>query len=210
MSIIPRRGVCLVVSAPSGAGKTSLTRALLEQEPEARLSVSVTTRDPRPGETEGVHYHFITPTRHAEMRAQGELLEWAEVFGHFYGSPRAPVEAALAAGRDVVFDIDWQGYRQLRDALPADVVGLFILPPSRAELERRLRGRGTDSAAVIAKRMDKAVAEMSHAGEFDALVVNDDFATALAECRAVLHAARLATPRQTGLAGFLASLADNA
>jgi guanylate kinase len=199
--------VCLVVSAPSGAGKTTLTRRLLECEPRAQLSISVTTRAARPGEQEGVHYFFRTREQFAAMRAGGKLLEWAEVFGNCYGSPRAPVEAALAAGRDVVFDVDWQGHRQIRAALPDDVVGLFILPPSRAVLERRLRGRGTDAAEVIARRMDQAVAEMSHAGEFDAVVVNDDLETALAECRAVLQAARLATPRLTGLAAFLSGMA---
>lgn len=204
---LSRRGVCLVVSAPSGAGKTTLTRRLLASEPQAQLSISVTTRAPRPGEQEGVHYFFRTPEQFAAMRAGGELLESAEVFGHFYASPRAPVEAALAAGRDVVFDVDWQGHRQIRAALPGDVVGVFILPPSREVLEQRLRGRGTDSDAVIARRMAEAVAEMSHAGEFDSVIVNDEIETAWAECRAVLQAARLATPRLTGLAAFLSGMA---
>jgi guanylate kinase len=200
---LARRGLCLVLSAPSGAGKTSLTRRLLKLEPELTLSISVTTRAPRPGEVDGVHYHFIVQDRYDAMVAEGALLEGAGVFGKSYGSPRAPVEAALAVGRDVVFDIDWQGHRQVRAALPGDVVGLFILPPSRAELERRLRARGQDSDAVIERRMAEARAEMSHAPEFDHVLVNDDFETALRETRAVLTAARLARPRLLGLAGFL-------
>ncbi len=201
-----RRGLCLVIAAPSGAGKTSLTRRLLEVEPGLTLSVSVTTRAPRPGEQDGVHYHFIAQPEYDAMVRDGALLEWAGVFGRSYGSPRAPVEAALAAGRDVVFDIDWQGHRQMQAALPGDVVGLFILPPSRAELERRLRGRGTDSDETIAKRMAQAWDEISHAAEFDHVLVNDDFDAALAGIRAVLQAARCARPRLTGLDAFLATL----
>lgn len=201
-----RRGLCLVIAAPSGAGKTSLTRRLLELEPGAALSVSVTTRAPRPGEQDGVHYHFIAQPEYDAMVRDGALLEWAGVFGKSYGTPRAPVEAALAAGRDVVFDIDWQGHRQMRAALPGDVVGLFILPPSRAELERRLRGRGTDSEETVAKRMAHAWDEISHAAEFDHVLVNDDFDAALAGVRAVLAAARLARARLTGLDAFLATL----
>jgi guanylate kinase len=184
-----------VIAAPSGAGKTSLTRALLESEPKLHLSISVTTRPPRAGEQDVVHYHFIDETRFETMRRQGGLLESAGVFGRFYGSPRAPVEAVLAAGEDMAFDIDWQGFRQLRAALPGDVVGLFILPPSLDALEARLRLRG-DDAAEIARRMARAGDEIAHAGEFDYVLVNDDFAHALAGTRAVLHAARLATSRQ--------------
>ncbi len=201
-----RRGLCLVIAAPSGAGKTSLTRRLLELEPGVALSVSVTTRAPRPGEQDGVHYHFIAQPEYDAMVRDGALLEWAGVFGKSYGTPRAPVEAALAAGRDVVFDIDWQGHRQMRAAMPDDVVGLFILPPSRAELERRLRGRGTDSEEAVAKRMAHAWDEISHAAEFDHVLVNDDFDAALAGVRAVLAAARLARARLTGLDAFLATL----
>lgn len=186
----PRRGLCLVLSAPSGAGKTTLTRRLLELEPNVSLSVSVTTRAPRPGETDGVHYHFIAQGEYDAMLRDGALLEGAGVFGKSYGTPRAPVLAALDAGRDVAFDIDWQGFRQLRTALPQDVVGLFIMPPSLAELERRLRARATDTDAVIAGRMAEAEAEMSHASEFDHVIVNDDFDRAVAETRAVLAAAR--------------------
>ena len=185
-----RRGVCLVLSAPSGAGKTSITRRLLELEPELWLSVSVTTRAARPGEVEGVHYHFRDQAEFDAMVRDGALLEYAGVFGKSYGTPRGPVEAVLAAGRDVVFDIDWQGHRQMRAALPKDVVGVFILPPSAEELEWRLRGRGQDSEAVIARRMAEAQSEMSHAPEFDHVLINEDFEAAVAATRAVLHAAR--------------------
>ena len=154
MSGIARRGVCLVLAAPSGAGKTAIADALLAREPDLRRSVSVTTRAPRPGEADGVHYHFRDQAAFDRMVAAGELLEWARVLGrHCYGTPRAPVEQALAAGHDMVFDIDWQGHRQLRAALPGDVVGVFILPPTLAALEGRLRGRSGDDAAEIARRM---------------------------------------------------------
>jgi guanylate kinase len=206
MSTLVRRGVCLVISAPSGAGKTSLTRALLAAEPGLALSVSATTRPPRSGEQEGKHYFFRTPAQFAAMIGAGEMLEWAEVFGHRYATPRAPVEAALAAGRDVAFDIDWQGHRQLRTALPGDVVGLFILPPSLAVLESRLRGRGTDNKQEIARRMQAARDEIAHAPEFDHVLVNADFDRALAGCRAVLNAARSATHRLNGLPDFIAGL----
>jgi guanylate kinase len=202
MSMI-RRGVCLVIAAPSGAGKSTITRRLLDSEAGLSLSVSVTTRGPRAGEVDGVHYHFIGQERYDAMVAAGELLEWAGVFGKSYGTPRGPVEAELSAGRDVVFDIDWQGHRQMRDALPEDVVGVFVLPPSLAELERRLRGRGTDTEAVIAGRMAAARAEMSHAPEFDHVLVNEVLDVAVEQARAVLVAARLRVKRQVGLAAFL-------
>jgi len=203
-----RRGLCLVIAAPSGAGKSSITRALLATDERLALSVSVTTRLPRPGEQDGVHYFFRTAAEFDAMAEADELLEYARVFGRGYGSPRAPVERALAEGRDVVFDIDWQGHRQLRAALPDDVVGLFILPPSLAELEARLRARGSDNAAEINRRMAAAQDEMSHAGEFDHVLVNRDFDTAVAAARAVLLAARLETHRQIGLPGFLARLRE--
>jgi guanylate kinase len=193
-----------VLAAPSGAGKSSITRALLEQEPNLALSVSVTTRAPRPGEHEGIHYFFRTPEQFDTMAADGTLLEWARVFGRGYGTPRAPVEAALAAGHDVIFDIDWQGHRQLRAALPGDVVGVFVLPPSLPVLRKRLELRGGDNAAEIERRMAAAEAEISHASEFDCVVVNHAFAAAVADVRAVLHAARLATARQDWLEGFMA------
>ena len=207
MSPIARRGVCLVLSAPSGAGKSAIADALLASEPDLALSVSVTTRAPRPGEVDGVHYRFTDQTTFDRMVAAGELLEWARVLGrHCYGTPRAPVEQALTAGRDVVFDIDWQGHRQLRTALPADAVGVFILPPSLAALEKRLRARAGEDAAEIARRMRRALDEIAHWQEFDHVVVNEDFAQAVAAVRAVLHAARLATARQTGLPEFVRRL----
>jgi guanylate kinase len=206
MTAIPRRGVCLVIAAPSGAGKTALARALLAHEPGLGVSVSVTTRPPRPGERDGTDYHFRDQTAFDAMVADGALLEWARVFDRCYGTPRAPVEQALAAGADMVFDIDWQGYRQLRAALPGDVAGVFVLPPSLEALEARLRGRGGDDAAEIARRMAKARAEIGHWAEFDHVVVNDDFDAAFAAVRAVLHAARLATARQAGLGAFVAAL----
>jgi guanylate kinase len=192
-----RRGLCLVLAAPSGAGKTSLSRALLAEDSALSLSVSVTTRPPRPGEVEGKHYFFTGQTEFEAMAAAGKLLEYATVFGKSYGTPRAPVEAALADARDVLFDIDWQGFRQLRAALVGDVVGVFIRAPSLAALRARLAARG-DSDAEIARRMAHAEAELSHASEFDFLVENADFDTALADLRAILRASRLASFRQTG------------
>ncbi len=203
---IPRRGVCLVISAPSGAGKSTITRRLLAAEPALSLSVSATTRAPRPGEAEGTHYLFRSPGAFAAMVAAGELLEWAEVFGRRYGTPRAPVAAALDAGRDVVFDIDWQGWRQVREAIPGDTVGVFVLPPSLHALRSRLAGRGSDEPAEIARRMAAARAEIAHWREFDHVVVNAELDRAVAEIRAVLHAARSATARQPGLAEFVAGL----
>ncbi|MBV9757498.1 MAG: guanylate kinase [Alphaproteobacteria bacterium] len=197
-----RRGVGLVLSAPSGAGKTSIARALCAGDPQAMLSISATTRAPRRGEQDGVAYHFRPEAEFAAMRARGELLEWAEVFGRHYGTPRAPVEQALAAGRDVVFDIDWQGFRQLRAALPGDIAGVFVLPPSLAELEARLLARG-DDAAAIARRMAAARAEAAHAPEFDYVVVNAELAQAIADVHAILRAARLATTRQGWLRTYL-------
>jgi guanylate kinase len=204
---LPRRGLCLVLAAPSGGGKSSIARALLEAEaPVLSLSVSATTRPARPGEEEGVHYFFRTTEQFEAMVGAGELLEHATVHGRRYGTPRAPVEAALAAGRDVLFDIDWQGHRQLRERLPDDVVGVFLLPPSLAELERRLRGRGTDGEAEIARRMRAAREEIAHWAEFDHVLVNSDFDRSVAEVRAILHAARSARVRQPGLAEFVAAL----
>ncbi|MCE0744885.1 guanylate kinase [Acetobacter sicerae] len=204
-SPITRRGVCLVISAPSGAGKSTIANALRAADPRVKHSVSITTRAPRPGETDGVHYHFRSMEQFKEMAAQGELLEWASVFGRGYGTPRAPVEAALSAGQDMVFDIDWQGHRQIRAALPDDVVSLFVLPPSLAELERRLTGRASDAPEEIRKRMDAALDEISHWEEFDHVIVNAELDRAIAETQAVLNAARLRTTRQTGLADFVAS-----
>ena len=197
-----------MLAAPSGAGKSAITRALLAADPGLKLSISVTTRKPRPYEQEGVHYFFCEQDRFDRLVAQNQMLEWAGVFGRSYGSPRAPVEQALAAGRDVVFDIDWQGYHQVRHALPGDVVGLFIMPPSLIELEARLRARASDSEAEIVRRMATATAEISHVREFDYVLVNHDLATAVSETQAVLTAARLAMSRQTGLDRFTQHLAS--
>jgi guanylate kinase len=202
----PRRGLCLVLAAAPGGGKTSVSRALLETEAELRLSVSATTRAPRPGEQEGVHYYFRSPEHFAASAAAGEFLEHASFLGRSYGTPRAPVEAALAAGQDVLFDIEWQGHRQLKAALPEDVVGIFLLPPSLAELERRLRGRGQDGEEEIARRMAAARTEMEHWDEFDHVLVNEDFACTVAAARAILHAARTHRTRQPWLAGFVTGL----
>ena len=209
MTRIARRGLCLVLSAPSGAGKTAITRALLDTEPRLRMSVSVTTRDPRPGEADGVHYHFLSEPAFAEAQRQGQLLEWARVLGgtHAYGTPRQPVEQALADGDDVAFDIDWQGHRQLRARIRSDVVGIFILPPSLRVLEERLRSRAGDAEAEIERRMRMAQAEISHWSDFDHVVVNDDLDETIASVRSILHAARLATARQVGLERFVEALA---
>jgi guanylate kinase len=204
---IARRGLCLVLCAPSGGGKGAITEALLAREPGLHRSVSVTTRPPRPGEVDGVHYHFITEDAFSAAERNGELLEWALVLRgtHGYGTPRAPVEAALAAGEDMVFDIDWQGFRSMRDRLPRDVLGVFILPPGLDVLEQRLRARG-DDAAEIDRRMREAREEMSHWREFDFVVVNDQLDRAVEEVAWILRAARLATERQVGLAGFVAGM----
>ncbi len=201
-----RKGCCLVLAAAPGGGKTSISRALLELEPELRLSVSATTRAPRPGEREGEHYFFRTPEQFAAGVAAGEFLEHASFLGRSYGTPRAPVEAALAAGQDVLFDIEWQGHRLLKSAMPEDVVGIFLLPPSLAELERRLRGRGQDAEEEIARRMAASREEMRHWDEFDHVLVNDDFAATVAAARAVLHAARTRRSRLPWLPGFVAGL----
>ncbi len=191
-----RRGLCLVIAAPSGGGKSTIANALRASDQDLAHSISVTTRAPRPGEVDGVHYFFRDEAEFGRMAAAAELVEWAHVFGRSYGTPRAPVEAALAGGRDMVFDIDWQGHRQLRAALPGDVVGVFILPPSLDVLENRLRGRGQDGEAEIRRRMDAAFDECSHWDEFDHVVVNENLDRAIAETRAVLQAARTSAGRQ--------------
>src|SRR3989441_12669889 len=183
---IARRGLMLVLSSPSGAGKTTLSRRLLEADPAVELSVSVTTRKQRPGEVDGRDYLFIDAARFDAMVKQGELLEWAQVFGHRYGTPRAPVEAALARGRDVLFDIDWQGTQQLREKASRDLVSVFVLPPSIADLERRLRSRAQDSEEVIHARMAKAADEMSHWAEYDYVVINTDIEHAFDEVCSIL------------------------
>ena len=208
MTEIVRRGVCLVLSAPSGAGKTAIADALLATEPDLERSISVTTRERRPQETEGVHYHFMTEDGFQQALRDDALLEWARVLQgtHAYGTPRAPVEKALAAGHDVVFDIDWQGHRQLRQKLPADVVSVFVLPPNLAALRSRLIGRAGDRGAEIERRMRVATEEIRHWVEFDHVVINEDLSVATEAVRAVLHGARCATVRLTGLAGFVAGL----
>ena len=203
---IARRGLMLVLSSPSGAGKTTLSRKLLAADPAVELSVSVTTRKQRPGEVDGQDYHFIDAARFDAMLKQGELLESAQVFGHRYGTPRAPVAAALARGRDVLFDIDWQGTQQLREKAAGDLVSIFVLPPSIPDLERRLRARAQDSDEVIHARMARAADEMSHWAEYDYVVINIDIERAFSDVRAILAAERLKRERQTGLSAFVRGL----
>jgi guanylate kinase len=200
------RGLMLVLSSPSGAGKTTLTRLLLESDPKVRMSVSATTRPRRPNEVEGRDYFFKSEAEFAAMVERGEFLEHAVVFANSYGTPKAPVFAALAAGRDVLFDIDWQGTQQLKQQARDDVVGIFVLPPSRAELERRLKSRAADPPEVIAKRMAKADGEISHWAEYDYVVVNDEVALAEAKVATILRAERLKRMRQPGLPGFVETL----
>jgi len=206
---IARRGLMFVLSSPSGAGKTTLSRMLLRADRNVELSVSVTTRARRRGEVDGRDYHFIDASRFEAMVKSGELLEWAEVFGHRYGTPRRPVERALQGGRDVLFDIDWQGTQQLRERARDDLVSVFILPPSVKELERRLERRAQDSKAIIGSRMAKAAGEMSHWPEYDYVIVNTDKDRAFAEVRAILAAERLKRERQVGLSQFVRALQAN-
>jgi guanylate kinase len=205
---IARRGVCLVLSAPSGAGKTAIADALLASEPALERSISVTTRARRPQEVDGVHYHFLTEDGFQQALQDDSILEWARVLQgtHAYGTPRAPVEKALAAGRDMVFDIDWQGHRQLRAKLPADVVSVFVLPPHLAALRSRLVGRAGDVGEEIDRRMRVATEEIRHWVEFDHVVVNEDLAVATEIVRGVLHGARSTTGRLTGLPAFVEGL----
>ena len=202
-----RRGVCLVLSSPSGGGKTAIARRLVASEENLVLSVSMTTRAPRVGERDGVDYLFRAQADFDVIADAGGFLEWANVFARSYGTPRAPVDTALPAGRDQIFDIDWQGHRSLRAALPGDVMSVFIMPPSLRALEDRLRKRG-DGEAAVASRMVRARDEISHWAEFDHVVVNEDFDAAVEQVRAILRAARLVTARQHGLADFVARLDD--
>jgi guanylate kinase len=193
----------LVLSSPSGAGKTSIARALLKSDPNLVLSVSATTRPPRPGEADGVDYYFVPVAQFEKMKAAAEFLENARVFDNFYGTPRVHVEKQLSVGRDVLFDIDWQGTQQLRENARDDLVSIFILPPSLAELERRLRGRAQDPEEVVRKRMARAADEMSHWPEYDYIVVNRDIDQSIAEVRTILAAERLKRARQIGLGDFV-------
>ena len=203
---IARRGLMLVLSSPSGAGKTTLARRLLAEDKGVMLSVSVTTRKMRPGEKDGHDYHFIDRRRFDAMVEKNELLEWAEVFDNYYGTPAKPVMDALVAGRDVLFDIDWQGTQQLRDQARNDMASVFVLPPSIPELERRLHTRAQDDYETIHRRMAKAADEMSHWAEYDYVVINRDFAQAFAEVKAILAAERLKRARQPGLYDFVRGL----
>jgi len=202
-----RRGLLLILSSPSGAGKSTLARRLMDWDPSLRFSVSATTRAPRPGEADGREYYFKTRDAFESMVAAGEMLEHAEVFGNFYGSPKGPVETAMTEGRDTLFDIDWQGGQQIRNSsLGRDVVSVFVLPPSIAELERRLRGRAQDSDEVIAGRMAKSQSEISHWAEYDYVIVNNDIDIAFNDLLTILQAERMRRDRQPGMAEFVRGL----
>jgi len=203
---IHRRGLMLVLSSPSGAGKTTLSRRLLESDGEITMSVSATTRKPRPGEENGKDYHFLTTEDFGVMRNKGEFLEHAKVFDNYYGTPKGPVEEALSAGRDVMFDIDWQGTQQLEESASNDLVKVFILPPSGHELEKRLNTRAQDPPDVVAGRMAKASDEISHYAEYDYIIVNDDVEKALKELTAILVAERVRRERRVGLRTFVQQL----
>jgi len=194
-----RRGLLIVLSSPSGAGKSTISRMLLDADADVTMSISATTRPKRPGEVDGRDYAFVDDGEFDRMIAEGEFVEWAPVFGHRYGTPKAPVKAALKDGRDILFDIDWQGTQQLHSAMGEDLVRIFILPPSMEELERRLRNRGTDSEAVISDRMQRAASEISHWAEYDYVLVNRDMDECLAEVRKIVAAERLKRARQVGL-----------
>lgn len=201
-----RRGLLIVLSSPSGAGKSTISRMLLDADGEVTMSVSATTRPRRPGETDGIDYHFVDDAEFDAMIAKGEFVEWAHVFGYRYGTPKAPVKQALRAGRDILFDIDWQGARQLEPDFGEHLVTIFLLPPSMAELEHRLRTRGTDSAEVIADRMRRAADEIDHWAEYDYVLVNQDMDACLAQVRAIVTAERSKRVRQTGLVEFVREL----
>ena len=207
-SAVQRRGLMLVLSSPSGAGKTTLSRQLLDNDKQIQLSVSCTTRQKRPGERDGVDYRFVDTATFRGMIERKQFLEYAEVFGNYYGTPKAPVDEALAAGRDVLFDIDWQGTQQLRDKGRADLVTVFILPPSTRDLEKRLLTRAQDPKEIVAQRMAKAADEMSHWPEYDYVVVNSDIGTSLTNLKAILTAERLKRERQVGMSVFVKGLRE--
>ena len=203
-----RRGLMIVLSSPSGAGKTTMTRRLLAQDPNIAMSVSVTTRAPRPGERDGEDYFFVSKEEFNRLEAEGQLLEHARVFDNYYGTPRAPVEEALSHGKDIVFDIDWQGAQQLTEAAADDLVKIFILPPDMRELEKRLRTRAQDSDDVIAKRMSKSEAEISHWAEYDYVLVNENIDRAMGELLSIVTAERMRRRRQPWLSGFVKGLVE--
>ena len=205
---IQRRGLMLVLSSPSGAGKTTLSRQLLDNDKQIQLSVSATTRARRASEKDGVDYRFVDTATFNGMMQRGEFLEHARVFDHYYGTPREPVEAALKAGRDVLFDIDWQGTQQLQEKGRDDLVTVFILPPSTRDLEKRLKTRAQDSPDIVAQRMAKAADEMSHYAEYDYTIINRDIATSLMELKSILTAERLKRERQLGLVDFVKALRE--
>lgn len=203
---IDRRGVMLVLSSPSGAGKSSIAKQILDKNSEIELSVSVTTREQRPSEIDGTHYHFIDQKRFTVMRDRGELLEWAEVHGNFYGTPRDPVEDALSNGRDVLFDIDWQGTKQLNEKMPEDLVRIFVLPPSIAELKSRLERRAEDTADVIAKRLANSALEMEQWSEYDYVIINEKLEPSFERVQSILHAERMRRERVIGMKMFVDGL----
>jgi|SRR6185503_1286782 len=202
-----RRGLLIVLSSPSGAGKSTISRMLLSADSDVTMSVSATTRPKRPGEIDDVDYHFVDDAEFDRLIAVGDFVEWAPVFGYRYGTPKVPVKDALRDGRDILFDIDWQGTQQLHAAMGEDLVRIFILPPSMAELERRLRERGTDSDEVIADRMQRAAGEISHWAEYDYVLINRDMAQCLSQVQAIIAAERMKRSRQTGLVSFVRDLA---
>ncbi|MBM7049390.1 MULTISPECIES: guanylate kinase [Rhizobium] len=205
---IARRGLMLAISSPSGAGKSTIARTLLDKDKQVSLSVSVTTRQRRPSEIEGVHYHFVSQREFERLRDSDSLLEWAEVHGNFYGTPREPVETAMAEGRDMLFDIDWQGAQQLQEKMPADVVSIFVLPPTMTELQSRLHRRAEDSEEVIAMRLANSRAEIAHWREYDYVIVNDDLNVAFDAVQSIVKAERLRRDRRHGMFDFVRDLLE--
>ncbi len=205
---IARRGLMLAISSPSGAGKSTIARTLLDKDKQVSLSVSVTTRQRRPSEIEGVHYHFVSQREFERLRDSDSLLEWAEVHGNFYGTPREPVETAMSEGRDMLFDIDWQGAQQLQEKMPADVVSIFVLPPTMTELQSRLHRRAEDSEEVIAMRLANSRAEIGHWREYDYVIVNDDLNVAFDAVQSIVKAERLRRDRRHGMFDFVRDLLE--